>query len=543
MKQFNDEYLDDISYIKDIRHLPMGPWHQYDVLLDAQGYGWDYMLDSADYMASADVKCITEVQTGDFRVNTVNITDSYHEHDNKCRETPELKKEQGFLSIAGNSEAIKAPVKIVWVNQTRAIRILTIVEDELLIRKYVETVIRRSFGSEDAMKLGKSASKDQSGLSEQDMKTSLFLIPVAFEGEAEFTEEPDYELHFGVREAQMTMIGSKLVCDDIPDGFTPAKAAGKKIMHYQTLKAPGGKRFIPLFTSYNQIIAIFGKNIRIGVICYETAREFVLKEKLDGIVVSPGSRDIIIPGKDLMQDTANCDVMTQIDDLKLSIEKGCVSTEETAGSILELDKCFQRCSGCRTCKRTRERSPEKYITDSGHAISEILVSINTEDYVDLINILSESYKKGTAKEQAHSLLPVLIDDYESRMQNELREQTNILRKTAGKMEWKVEFLPFNCGWVDGFIRKTEEWLRYVKPLIIVAAARETENSFVKESVKCLEELTSRALYNNDEAAYKLSSAFAVYFADMPSVMVWVKTDYKLAENHLNMMKRLFKKAK
>ena len=37
--------------------------------------------------------------------------------------------------------------------QPNLMRFITIVGDEILIRKYVETVIRRTFGTEDAMKL------------------------------------------------------------------------------------------------------------------------------------------------------------------------------------------------------------------------------------------------------------------------------------------------------------------------------------------------------------------------------------------------------
>ena len=61
----------------------------------------------------------------------------------------------GILSIAGISKTLKAPMKIVWINQTNALRFFTLVDNDLLIKKYVETVIRRTFGTENAMKLGK----------------------------------------------------------------------------------------------------------------------------------------------------------------------------------------------------------------------------------------------------------------------------------------------------------------------------------------------------------------------------------------------------
>lgn len=64
-----------------------------------------------------------------------------------------LAEEHGILSIAGNSRTLNDSVKIVWYNQTRALRIFTHINDETLITRYVETVIRRTFGTKDAMKL------------------------------------------------------------------------------------------------------------------------------------------------------------------------------------------------------------------------------------------------------------------------------------------------------------------------------------------------------------------------------------------------------
>lgn len=46
-------------------------------------------------------------------------------------------------------------MKIVGINQTEALRFFTSVDNDLLIKKYVETVIRRTFGTKHTMKLGK----------------------------------------------------------------------------------------------------------------------------------------------------------------------------------------------------------------------------------------------------------------------------------------------------------------------------------------------------------------------------------------------------
>lgn len=41
-------------------HSKLGNWEQYDVLLAARGYGWDMILDWADYMVQEDVENISK---------------------------------------------------------------------------------------------------------------------------------------------------------------------------------------------------------------------------------------------------------------------------------------------------------------------------------------------------------------------------------------------------------------------------------------------------------------------------------------------------
>ena len=57
--------------------------------------------------------------------------------------------QHGILSIAGHSRTLNDSVKIVWYNQTRILRVFTHINDEVLITKYVETIIRRTFGTKD----------------------------------------------------------------------------------------------------------------------------------------------------------------------------------------------------------------------------------------------------------------------------------------------------------------------------------------------------------------------------------------------------------
>jgi hypothetical protein len=67
----------------------------------------------------------------------------------------QLTQEHGMLSIAGRSRTLNDDVKLVFYNQTRGLRLFTPINDETLVRKYVETLLRRTFGTPDAMKLAK----------------------------------------------------------------------------------------------------------------------------------------------------------------------------------------------------------------------------------------------------------------------------------------------------------------------------------------------------------------------------------------------------
>lgn len=153
------EYLNDVTFIKQMRHISSGPWHQYDVLLAARGYGWDAMIDWADYMAAADLEQISQVTAGSMGENDNDLTESFHNNNGKCADMPELKTEMGVLSLAGISKTLRSPMKIVWFNQTRVLRFFTPVDDEALMGKYAETVVRRTFGTAQAMKSGKPLPK------------------------------------------------------------------------------------------------------------------------------------------------------------------------------------------------------------------------------------------------------------------------------------------------------------------------------------------------------------------------------------------------
>ena len=114
-------YLDDITFIQDMKHIPAGPWHQYDILFAAQIYGWAHMIRWAEYMSGADLKHISEVIVGEMYAGKDDITGPFHQNGDKLSELPEVSAERGMLSLAGMSDALSAPAKIVWINQTRVL--------------------------------------------------------------------------------------------------------------------------------------------------------------------------------------------------------------------------------------------------------------------------------------------------------------------------------------------------------------------------------------------------------------------------------------
>ena len=161
-KEAAEFVIDDVSYIQEIKHLSgkvgFVTWQQYDILLAAQKYGWETMVDLAAYLETADIDHIDSLAVADMPdEQATELVHLYKQSKGGLKTFDKLAEEKGMLSIAGHSRALKDSVKLVWFNQTRVLRLFTLVNDETLIRRYVETVIRRTFGTKDAMKLAKAA--------------------------------------------------------------------------------------------------------------------------------------------------------------------------------------------------------------------------------------------------------------------------------------------------------------------------------------------------------------------------------------------------
>ena len=115
------------------------------------------MVCGAQDMADADLKPMdTLTCTLTLHGGEEEFIDEYRESGGKIAEVPGiLEEEWSSLAVGGRSRVLSALVKIVWFNQTRVLRIFSTAKDETLMMRYAETLLRRSFGTEDAMKLAK----------------------------------------------------------------------------------------------------------------------------------------------------------------------------------------------------------------------------------------------------------------------------------------------------------------------------------------------------------------------------------------------------
>lgn len=140
------------TYIHAVSHVKCGVWHQYDILLNTTIYGWEYMLGWADYMAASDMKQMDRVTISELGKGDIDITDEFVSQ-SSIPNMPSVRDEHSSLGIAGTSNMARGPVKIVWFNQTRMLRIFTAVRNDVFILKYVDTMVARTFGTKDQMRL------------------------------------------------------------------------------------------------------------------------------------------------------------------------------------------------------------------------------------------------------------------------------------------------------------------------------------------------------------------------------------------------------
>ena len=96
--------LDDVSYIQEIKHLHgavgIAFWKQYDVLLAAQHYGWETMVDWAAYMESADIDKIDSIAVADLNDDTgIELAHVYNLNKVGLKNFERLVEEHGILRL------------------------------------------------------------------------------------------------------------------------------------------------------------------------------------------------------------------------------------------------------------------------------------------------------------------------------------------------------------------------------------------------------------------------------------------------------------
>ena len=105
------------------------------------------MQEDVENISKASLSVIPGMEEKDFL--------SEYKQSGSFSQTDVLKNEYGLLTIDGMSKRLRAPVQIIWLNQARSLRFFTIVKDEVLMMRYFETTIRKTFNTPDEMKLAK----------------------------------------------------------------------------------------------------------------------------------------------------------------------------------------------------------------------------------------------------------------------------------------------------------------------------------------------------------------------------------------------------
>ena len=149
---FKKKGNEDKTYIRAASHVACGPWHQYDVLLNVPIYGWEYILNWAEYMVSSDMKQIDQVTVAGIGTEDKNITPEF-DSDKGIKAMPTVADEYAMFGLAGISNMTRGPIKIVWFNQTKMLRFFVATRNADFILKYTDTMVGRTFGTDKQMRL------------------------------------------------------------------------------------------------------------------------------------------------------------------------------------------------------------------------------------------------------------------------------------------------------------------------------------------------------------------------------------------------------
>lgn len=149
-----DEMLDDTSFITDVSVNQTDKQFLYTFRLTSN-YGWDYIRDSVDYLFAQDLeKQPINISVGTFDTYT-DITKSYLKGRKTGKASSDWARERGCAKIFGKSKSLKSFVSVIFYNQTQIVKLLLPLENKKIASAYIETLIRRSFGTPDQLKLAK----------------------------------------------------------------------------------------------------------------------------------------------------------------------------------------------------------------------------------------------------------------------------------------------------------------------------------------------------------------------------------------------------
>ncbi len=149
-----EEMLDDTSFITAVLRERNHGMYTYTFRLTG-GYGWDYMRDAVDHLFNCDIEQDSvRLSVGDVGTST-DITKGYL----KSKKTGQIplawSREHGYASIFGKSKSLKCFISVFFYNQTQILKLSFPLENEKIAVAYAETIIRRSFGTPDQLKLAK----------------------------------------------------------------------------------------------------------------------------------------------------------------------------------------------------------------------------------------------------------------------------------------------------------------------------------------------------------------------------------------------------
>ena len=143
MNLFNRNKSNKTENVSQVKHLQSGPWHQFDILLKTSPYGWNEAVMYVDYLIKNDLINISTLGVSEMVGGEMHELISLLKCSNNIKDISEIAKENGVLSVGGESQQIKAPIKIVFFNQSNALRIFSLCGDEKIIQKYVDKMISK----------------------------------------------------------------------------------------------------------------------------------------------------------------------------------------------------------------------------------------------------------------------------------------------------------------------------------------------------------------------------------------------------------------